>query len=716
MEKCMAQPQFADLSSLVNPQSVVLIGASDRRDSIGGRTLENLVEVSDFHGSLFLVHPTKPEIRGLRCYQNVSDLPEAPDVAILAIPAAAVMQVLEECASKGVRFVILFTSGFGETGNEGKLLEQRMREIVSRSGMRIYGPNCPGLSNISNRLGLTFSPAFKLDLQSGPIGIATQGGGLGRTLLQSMERGIGVGLWSSAGNEVDLEISDFIYYMADAPDIKVIVALIEGFKDGPKFVSAVQHAARMGKPVIAMKIGKSEYGIKAAQSHTASIAGAAEINSAVFRQLGVIEVDDVDELVDTAWLLARALPNTKEQVVVYCISGGTAALTADMVGAANLKLVEFSAETSRVLSEKLPSFAAIGNPVDTTSDVLSNPEVVDLTLEAVATDVSTALVLFPMPIEYGAVSLDCSESAIRVQRKSSTPILPVWMSDRLGKGYDVLVDARMTPARSVGKAVKAVRRWVDYGRWRQNYDPAYVPLIMRDVACLNDMPRTLTESEAKLWLAAFAIPVPASGIATSREEARRLADGIGYPVVAKIASKDIVHKSDVGGVLINLNDGAAVESAWNKILNDVCRAKPDASIDGVLIERMAPTGGVETLIGVHRDPVFGHMLTFGLGGIHVEIFKDVARRMLPLTSSDAHAVVREIKSYALLNGARGKPVCDIAALERLLLQVSDFVVANAARIEEMDLNPVWVGAEGQGAMPLDAVIVVHGGVEHSKGC
>jgi acyl-CoA synthetase (NDP forming) len=307
--------EFADLSLLVNPRSVVVVGASDRADSVGGRTLANLLDVSGFSGGVYLVNRTRETIRGMRCYKTIADLPDAPDLAIVAVPAEAVLEVLEDAADKGVKFAICFTSGFSETGSDGQRAEAKMREIARRSGMRIYGPNCPGLNNINSRLGFTFSPAFKLDLNPGPIGLATQGGGLGRSFLQAMERGLGVGLWASGGNEADLEVSDFIYYMAEAPDIKVIATLIEGFRDGEKFIRAIQHAARNGKPVVALKVGKSDYGVKAAQSHTAAIAGSADINRAVLRQLGVIEVDDVDELIDTSALLARRLPTSWRCIV-----------------------------------------------------------------------------------------------------------------------------------------------------------------------------------------------------------------------------------------------------------------------------------------------------------------------------------------------------------------------------------------------------------------
>ena len=254
---------FPDLSRLVKPASVVIVGASDRRDSIGGRAFYNLVEESDFDGMLWLVNPGRAEVAGRPCARSVTVLPEAPDLAVIAIPASGVLTALKDCAARGVAFAIVLSSGFGEMGDAGKAIEAEMRALAAATGMRIYGPNCPGLSNINDRLGFTFSPAFKLDLVKGPLGVATQGGGLGRTILQAMERGIGVGLWCSAGNEVDLEVSDFIHYMAGAPDIRVIVTLIEGIRDGSKFVGAVRRAADMGKPVVALKVGKSDYGVKA---------------------------------------------------------------------------------------------------------------------------------------------------------------------------------------------------------------------------------------------------------------------------------------------------------------------------------------------------------------------------------------------------------------------------------------------------------------------
>lgn len=702
---------LTDLSRLIRPRSIALVGASDRQNSIGERTLTNLLDHSEFDGDIYLVNPTKDEIRGRRCWPSVASLPATPDLAVIVVPAAGVLTVAEECAARGVLFAIVLTSGFGEAGEEGERAQARLKDIADAGGMRLYGPNCPGLTNVNHRLGLTFSPSFPHDLVKGPIGLATQGGGLGRNVMQAMDRGIGIGLWASTGNEVDLQVADFIEYMADAPDIKVIVTLLEGIKDGARFVSAIQRAAANGKPVIALKVGKSEYGQRAAQSHTASLTGSAEVNSAVFRQFGVIEVDDIDELVDTAWLFARAQPGAADGLAIYTSSGGTAALTADAVGLSNLTLATFAPHTREVLRELLPDYAAIDNPVDTTAAVLSDSALIEKTLSAVANDPHLGCVIVPIALDYGDTTIQMARTIIAAQKASKTPIVPIWMSDRMGEGYRMLVENGFAPPRSVGKAMKAVRRWVEYGHWKRAH-PTLTASTLTTTRTAASATRALSETEGKRQLRAAGVQLLPHGLARTVDEARALADGMGYPVVAKIVSPQVVHKSDIGGVKIGLQDAAQVAEAWKSIMESVARARPDATIDGLLIEKMAPRGGVELMVGVTRDPVFGHVMTFGLGGIYVEILRDVTRRMLPLDAGNAAAMVREMRCFPLLDGARGRPAADIAALEALLLRISDFVVANADRIEEMDLNPVWVGAAGEGAMPLDAVIIERTEPEH----
>lgn len=697
---------MSSLELLFNPRSIAIVGASDKPASIGARTLENLLVHSRFEGEVFLVSTSRSEIGGRLCWPSVRALPATPDVVVVVVPAAAVMEVIEQSAQRGVKFAVVLTSGFGETGPEGRAQEQRMVEIAHRGGMRIYGPNCPGLCNVNGRLGLTFSPSFARDLKPGPIGIATQGGGLGRNVMQAMERGIGVAAWSSSGNEADLQVADFIDHMADAPDVRVIVALIEGFKDGRRFVEAARKAARLGKPIVALKIGRSEYGARAAASHTASITGSAEVNSAALRQLGVIEVDDIDELVDTAWLLARQAPGRAEDIAVYCSSGGAAALTADVIGQQGLGLARFEPATTAALRAELPAFAAVDNPVDTTAAVVSTPQLIDSTLLTVCRDPNVGLVVFPASIDYAQVTLVSAQAAVRAQQQSPVPILPIWMSDRIGEAFRAYADAGMVPARSVGKAIKAVRRWRDHGRWRrQPHHLEWTPWPGLGRPAPAGERHALGEAAARTRLAEAGLPVPPHALARSRDEAIAAAARLGCPVVAKIASPDILHKTEVGGVRLGLADADAVGTAWDDIMAAAARGAPQARIDGLLVERMAPAGGVETFVGVSRDPVFGHVITFGLGGIHVEVFRDVARRLLPLSRPEAEAMVREIRSFALLDGARGRPKADLAALIDLLVGLSDFVGAREDQVDELDLNPVWVGPAGQGVQVLDAVII-----------
>lgn len=696
-------PEF-DLSRLINPRSIALVGASDRPASIGERTLTNLLTHSEFSGDVYLVNPTREELRGRRCWPSIAALPATPDVVVIVVPASGVLTVVEECVARGVLFAVILSSGFGEAGTEGLHAQERIREVAKAGGLRLYGPNCPGLVNVNSRLGLTFSPSFPHDLVKGPIGLATQGGGLGRNIMQAMDRGIGIGLWASTGNEVDLQVADFIAYMAEAPDIRVIVTLLEGIKDGARFAAAVQRAAANGKPVIGLKVGRSEYGARAAQSHTASLTGSAEVNSAVFRQLGVIEVDDIDELVDTAWLFARAMPPNQEGIGIYCASGGTAALTADAVGTAGLELAPFTAETTKILRISLPDYAAINNPVDTTTAVLSDEALVERTLRAVAQDAHLGLTIVPLALDYGAATARMAHNIINVQKECASLILPIWMSDRLGEGYKLLVEQGFAPPRSINKAIKAVSRWITWGRWHRSTQPCE-PRILTVTPGGEFATRSMSEASAKSLLREAGVPLLPQFLAVSPEDACNHASAMGYPVVAKIASAQIVHKSDIGGVAIGLRNAAEVAEAWLRIMQAARAHHPNAKIDGLLIEKMAPQGGTELMVGVTRDPVFGHVMTFGLGGVYVEILRDVTRRLLPLTAGDAAAMVREIRSFALLDGARGRPKADLAALESLLLRVSDFVVRNANRIEEMDLNPVWVGADGEGALPLDAVII-----------
>ncbi len=693
---------FAKLDRLVNPRRIAIIGASPRDTSQGRRLLDNVVQHSAFDGEVVLVNPAYEAIGERRCWPSVASIPAGEiDVALVIVNASLVLDTLRQCAAREIPFAIVMTSGFAEAGDDGKALEAEIRALCQTTSLRVYGPNCPGFVNVRDRLGMTFSPAFKDDLNAGSIGVATQGGGLGRNILQGLSFGDGVGLWFSAGNEVDLDVPDFIAHMAHDPAIRVISVLMEGVKDGRRLADALSLARDHGKPVVVLKIGRSELGIRAAQSHTASIAGSAAVNSAAFRQFGAIEVDDLDELVAVSRMLAAPSPKPDSGLCIVTFSGGTAALAADIVGAHGLPLAELSSATREALAQRLPAFASIANPVDTTADILRNGELMRDCLRAICSDPRVDTVLFPIPMDYAGITADMAKTLIDAAAENAgAMIVPVWMSRRMGEGFAQLENGGMFPYLSLTSAIRALKKT---GRVRPApaqqapaHDAAPVP---------SQHSKPLSEVEAKQMLLEHGIAVPSGRLARSPEEAAAHARQIGLPVVMKVVSQQILHKTEAGGVRLGLSSEAEVREAYAGISADVTDRRPDANIDGILVEKMLPAGGREMLIGVHRDEAFGPVLTVGLGGIFVEVMKDVAHRVIPITPRDAHDMLREIRYFQLLEGVRGQPPADIAALEALLVKVSDFAHQHRDELLELDLNPVWVGTQGQGAIPLDALVV-----------
>lgn len=686
---------FSDLTRLVAPRSMVIVGASAREGSQGRRLVDNVLVHSSFDGEVYLVNPGAQEILGRPCYPSVADVPASGiEMALVIVSAVHVLPALEQCAAKGIAFAIVMSAGFAETGDEGRQMEQAIAALCRRTGLRVYGPNCPGLVNLRLGLGMTFSPAFKDDLNSGAIGLATQGGGLGRTVLQALSFGDGVGLWCSGGNECDLGLPDFIAHMAVDPEIRVIAVLMEGVKDGDRLRSALALAHAQGKPVVILKVGRSEQGVKAAQSHTASIAGSARVNSAVFRQYGAVEVQDLDELSAVARLLAAPRPAAGTGLAIVTFSGGTAALAVDIAGAAGLPMADFAPTTRDALRELLPAFANIANPLDTTADIIRDPALVTRCLRLVCDDPNVGAVMFPIPMDYAGITATMAGALIDAAAAQAKPIVPVWMSRRMGEGFKAMEEKGLLPFLSLTDCVAALSHLWPAGAEAHHASTG------------QPVRAALSETAGKALLCQAGIAVPEGGVARSSEQAVELARAVGLPVAMKIVSAQIPHKTEAGGVRLNLADDQAVRSAYQSILDTVTERQPDAVIDGVLVEKMFPAGGREILIGVHRDEAFGLVLTVGLGGIFVEVLKDVAHRALPIEPRDAREMLRELKGYALLEGVRGQAPADIAALEDLLLRVSRFATAQRPRLRELDLNPVWVGRDGEGAVPLDALVVL----------
>lgn len=683
---------FPDLSRLVSPRSVAILGASERARSVGRDTLVNLAEHSAFEGAIFPVNPGREEVLGLRAYPAIAALPGPVDVAVLCLPAAAVIPALHECAAAGTRFAVVFTSGFAETGAEGRAAEAEMAAIARRSGMRIYGPNSPGLSNINRRLGLTFSPVFKDDRLGGGIGLVTQGGGLGRAFIQASERGIGTGLWCSTGNEADLTMADFVHHMVGDPDIAVIALLAEGFRDGPRFLAAARAAARAGKPVVALKVGKSDYGVAATRSHTAALAGSAAVTSALFRQHGIVEVDDLDELIDTAALFARAGLAPRRGICVYSFSGGTAALAADMLGSAGLRLADLAPGTRAGLGALAPSYAAISNPVDLTTEVFSSDTLNRDCLSLVARDPGTDVIVLPVPADYGPITDRLARDIAALAPDSPALMLPVWMSGHRARGHALLNEAGLAPFRSLGKALTALARLIWRGNWRPGAETA--PPVLPGLPDGD-----LDEATAKAVLARLGLAVPEGRVVEDPGAAQEAARAIGFPVVLKALVPGLLHKTEAGAVAVGLADADALEAAWQRM--DAALAARGHALLRALVERMETGPGVEVMAGLHHDPVFGPVVSFGLGGVMVEALGDVTHRAAPFGRDEARAMIDEIRGRALLGPLRGQPGADLDALADLLVTLA--ALGARGDIAEMDLNPVRAGPGG--ARVLDAVIL-----------
>lgn len=693
---------FPDLSRFVKARNIAVVGASGRESSQGRRLYDNLVLHSNVEGEVYAVNPAYPAIGERKCWPSIRELPAdaSIDVAIVIVNVSLVLDTLAQCVERGIPYAIVMTSGFAEVGDEGRVLEAQIADLCQRTGLHVYGPNCPGFVNVRDRIGMTFSPAFKDDLNPGAIGLATQGGGLGRNLLQGLNHGEGTALWFSAGNEVDLDVPDFIAYMANDPQIKVIGVLMEGIKDGRRLAAALERARSRNKPVVVLKVGRSEAGILAAQSHTASIAGSASINSAVFRQFGAIEVGDLDELLYVTRMLALPAPAPGAGVCIFTFSGGTAALAADIAGALAVPLAVLSPQTEAALRELLPPFAHIPNPVDATADVFRDPAVSGKCLQVIAQDPNVGTILYPIAMDYAGITRDMAQAIVDVSVRTGAHIVPVWMSRRMGEGFQILETHGLLPFLSLSSALSALtRRFPAAATDKPDTRAAHVDAAPAGIAL-----RTLSESAGKALLREAGFTTPPSEVANEAEQAVSFASAMGYPVVLKIVSPDIAHKTEAGGVKLNLRSDDDVRAAYRNILDAVDRYKRDARIEGVLVEKMMPSGAREVLIGVHRDPAYGLILTFGLGGVLVEVLRDVTHRLIPLTREDARAMIREIKHVAVLDGVRGQAPVDFIALEDLILKTSELAQRHRDTLHEMEINPVWVGTSGQGALPLDALV------------
>ena len=707
---------------LLNPASVAVIGASDDPLRIGGRPIAAML-ARGYRGSLLPVNPKRTTIQGLPAYASVDDLPTTPEVAIVAVAAAEVIPTLDRLGARGTRAAVVFSAGFAEVGPQGEALEAALLATARRHGLRILGPNTLGLLVPSNGFYGSFTSTVESGYpKAGRIAIASQSGAYGGHILWlARELGIGLSACVLTGNEADITLGDVLEVLVDDPDTDVIAVYSEGIRDGARFIAALEAARRARKPVVMMKVGASALGGEAARSHTASIAGNDRVTDAVLAEFGVCRARSTEHLLDVARLAARRIYPVSNALGVLTISGGAGVIVADAAEAEGLPMPPMPEPAQQALKALIP-FSSPRNPVDCTAQVLNDPTVIGAFLEQTVAAGGYPSVLVFFTYTGGVPSIGTvvrrEMAAVRQRHPDRLVVACILASPDQVQAYE---EAGLPVFGDPGRAVAAIAAMGRFGEAFARTSPVPLGAAAADADAYADahadayaaaepapviLPATaVNEADALALLGPAGIATVPQRVCADAGAAVAAAESFGYPVVLKIASPDIAHKSDIGGVLLDIGDAAAVRAGHAILLERARRACPDARLDGVLVARQL-TGGIECLAGIQRDPVFGPIAVVGLGGIFVELLGDVVLRRCPFSETEARDMIRAIKGAAILDGARGRAPADVAALARLLARLSAFAAAAGPRLRSIDLNPVIVLPDGQGAYAVDGVIDV----------
>jgi acetate---CoA ligase (ADP-forming) len=710
----------ASLKPLLAPRAVAVIGASRRNSAIGRRVLDGIV-AAGFNGAVYPVNRNADEIGGLRAFASARDLPGPVDLAVVTVPASEVTAVVDDCAAVHIPSLVVITAGFAEAGAEGRALQQQLTEQVRHHGMRMVGPNCMGLVNADPavRLNASFSPIMP---PPGHLGLFSQSGALGIAILGlAAERKLGLSTFVSAGNKADVSGNDLLEYWEADPATDVVLLYLESFGNPRRFARLARRIGRT-KPIVAVKSGRTAAGSRAAGSHTAALAANDVAVDALFEQSGVIRADTLDEMFDIAACLDLQPLPTGARVGIVTNAGGPGILAADACVSAGLALSELSSETRSRVAAVLPPMASTGNPVDLIASAGSDQysRAIEALLAAPEVD-SLIVILTPVDPTITDALLQSIREGVASGRRvgaASKPVLACVLAES-GRAVPLDAEGERVPAFVFPEnAARALGKVTSYATWRakraglvwafDDVDAKAARAICE--AALARPHGWLTDQEVRGVLDACRLPLAAGGIARSADEAVAIAGAIGYPVAVKLSTIAIQHKSDVGGVRLNLKDDAAVRDAYAAILaaaREAVLAAPGAdvgSVNAVLVQPMI-TGGVEVMMGIAQDPLFGPLIAFGLGGVFVEVLKDVRIRVAPLTDLDVDDLMCGIKGFPLLKGYRGHPAADLDALRDVLLRLSQ-LADEVPEVAELDLNPVMALAPGRGCVIVDARVRV----------
>lgn len=689
------------LEMFTEPRGVAVIGASTSPDKLGYQVLHNVIQYG-YEGGIYPVNPTAPEILGHKAYPSVLDCPDPVDLAVILVPNKAVPPVLEQCGQRGLKGAVIITAGFREVGPAGKALEQQLIDIARRYGMRLIGPNVLGIIDTVCKLNASFAAGMP---RRGRIAFMSQSGALCTSILDlALGQGIGFSRFYSIGNKADINELDLVKAWAEDPETRAIMGYLEGISKGPEFIRVASEVTRH-KPIIAIKSGTTSAGSQAVSSHTGTLAGSEAAYDAAFKQSGIIRAGSVQDLFDYAQAFARQPLLETEAIAVITNAGGPGIMASDAVERAGLRLAGLTIETKQKLQANLPAAASVANPVDVLGDALADRY--EMAINTVLADPNVSALLVVLTPQTMTQIPETAEALGKASKRHGKPCFGAFMGDAaIRKGVEVMRSYDVPNYQVPERAVAAIAAMWRYRQWL-NTPPLAVeemPVDKQKVAALFAKVRaegrvTIGDAEAREVLEAYGIPLPKAGLAATPDEAVTLAEQIGYPVVMKIASPDILHKSDIGGIKLNIMSASEVRDAFDLLVYRGQRFMPGATIWGCQIQQMVK-GGREVIIGVNRDPQFGPLIMFGLGGIYVEAMKDVTFRVAPIDRRNAKEMLSEIRAYKLLRGVRGEKPSDQAAVVDTLLRISQ-LVTDFPEIVELDINPLMVFEQGRGVLGID---------------
>lgn len=698
------------LKRFFGPSSVALVGATEDLGRFAGRVLLRMTQFG-YTGRIFPVNPRYASVRGLQCYPGIRDLPEAPDHVGIVVPARAVMGILEDCAARGARFATVYTGGFAETGTpEGRAMQAEITAFARRTGMRIMGPNCNGMVSFVDAFAMTTSATIAGPRKPpGNIGVVSQSGGAGQTnvMWRAQELGLGISYQVSCGNSADLNILDFMDFMIADPSTDVVMVLAEHIPDGPRLMEVARRAAEREKPIVMVKLGRTEAGSRAAASHTGAMAGSDAVCDAILRQCGIIRVDDCNELAEVAMVLRTKRWPRGTRAGATTISGGNGVLLVDLGASVGVSFPEYREQTRTDLAAVLPKLATTGNPTDVTNAAIGKPDIFRRCIETIAGDDNIDAVIPIFTMSQASDVRQAADAAKAVDK----PVVLLWIgacNDDPAFTQKTLIEDGVPVYRNTLGCLKAVRAAMRYGAFLMNRRGLPGRPAGIDAAAARERivsaKGNLTERASKAVIRAYGIPCTGEALARDAEAAVRIARELGGPVAMKIESADIPHKTEAGAIRLGVAGDAAVRQAFDEVMAAARCYRPQAALDGVLVQAMVPAG-TEIMLGAVVDPVYGPVVVAGLGGIHVEVLGDVAYRAAPVDVQEAQSMLRELRSHRLLEGVRGAAPRDIDALCEQIVRLSWLAHDLRDQIAELDINPLLLGERGAGACAVDALVV-----------